>query len=160
MPRISLHSIWGAVPVPVVSIKRLPGRLVGVSLGAAVLLRDDYRTDWPTLVHELEHCKQFWRRGLLIHFVRYYASRGYRLRCELDAFGAELLVCEPFERKRRLDEAARALAGGYRIGLDARTCRRLLLHRITEAGQLAATPRTKLRGWRIHRALAGRVRAR
>jgi hypothetical protein len=161
MLRICIRSIWSKVPVPVVSVKRLPGRLVGISLGAAVLVRDDYRDDWPTVVHELEHCKQFWRRGMLLHFVRYYANRNYRLDCELEAFGAELAACNSAERGHRLDDAARSLATGYRIGLDARTCRRLLQRRIGGfAIESAVIPGTISRGWRIHRALAARVRAR
>lgn len=128
--RVRLQWIWRAVPVPVLIVSRLPGRLVGVCLGPAVLVRSDFGDDWPTIVHELEHCKQFWRGGAVVHFVRYYVSRRYRLDAELQAFRAELDACDGPERWRRLDDAARALATGYRLSLDTRTCRRLLVARI------------------------------
>lgn len=128
--RVRFHSIWRAVPVPVLIVSRLPGRLVGVCLGPAVLVRHDYGDDWPTIVHELEHCKQFWRGGVLVHFVRYYVSRRYRLQAELEAFRAELLACDAAERRHRLDDAARALATGYGLRLDAGACRRLLAARV------------------------------
>lgn len=121
-----IYSLGGVLPVPVFSVPRLPGRLVGVCLGPFVVLARDYANDWPTVVHELEHCKQFWRGGLVIHFARYYISRNYRLRSELEAYRAELAVCQPGERQTRLEDSARALASGYQLGLDTDTCRALL----------------------------------
>lgn len=129
--RVRFHRIWRAVPVPVLIVPHLPGRLVGVCLGPAVLVRADYGDDWPTIVHELEHCKQFWRGGIVVHFLRYYLSRSYRLAAEVQAFRAELEACDAPERGRRLDDAARALATGYRLQLDTRTCRRLLAARVS-----------------------------
>lgn len=114
------------MPVPVFAVPRLPGRLVGVCMGPFIVLTKDYANDWPTVVHELEHCKQFWRGGLIIHFARYYLSRRYRLRSELDAYRAELDACHPRERAGRLDDSARALATGYQLKLDTATCRKLL----------------------------------
>jgi hypothetical protein len=58
--------------------------------------------------------------------LRYYASRGYRLKVEVEAFRAELDACEPHERFVRLDDAARALSTGYHVGLDVHACRHLL----------------------------------
>lgn len=129
--RVRFFTIWRAVPVPVLVVSRLPGRLVGVCLGPAVLLRHDYADDWPTIVHELEHCKQFWRGGAVLHFLRYTFSRHYRLDAELAAFRAELDACEEPQRRERLDDAARALATGYRLALDAKTCRRMLAARVS-----------------------------
>lgn len=124
--KIRIHSIWRVVPVPVIVVRRLPGRVVGISLGPLVLVRHGYHDDWPTLVHELEHCKQFWRGGALIHLVRYLADPRYRLRTEIEAYRAELAACPPAERKGRLYDSADALAFGYGLGVDARACRRLL----------------------------------
>jgi hypothetical protein len=129
--RMRVFTIWRFLPVPVLVVPRLPGRLVGVCLGPAVLLREDYADDWPTVVHELEHCKQFWRGGAMLHFLRYTFSRGYRLDAELQAFRAELDACEDEQRRERLDDAARALATGYRLALDAKTCRRMLAARVS-----------------------------
>lgn len=113
--------------MPVIAVTKLPGRLVGICLGPFVVVARDYANDWPTVVHELEHCKQFWRGGLVIHFLRYYLSRPYRLRAELEAYRAELDACQPIERAVRLDESARALATGYQLRIDIDTCRTLLL---------------------------------
>jgi hypothetical protein len=124
--KISLHRVWHVVPVPLLILDRMPGRLVGLSMGLFVVMRRDYAHDRPTLVHELEHCKQFWRGGILLHLLRYYLSRRYRLRMELEAFRAEIAACPPAERPARLNDAARALAYGYHIGLDVHACRHLL----------------------------------
>lgn len=121
-----IYSLGGVLPVPVIAVPRLPGRLVGICMGPFVVLAKDYANDWPTVVHELEHCKQFWRGGLLIHFARYYFSRKYRLRAELDAYRAELDACTEVQRPSRLDDSARALSSGYQLRLDAATCRKLL----------------------------------
>ena len=122
-----IYSLGGFLPVPVIAVPRLPGRLVGVCLGPFVLLAREYANDWPTVVHELEHCKQFWRGGLIIHFARYYLSRSYRLKAELEAYRAELDACPPGERAGRLDDSARALVSGYQLKLDTEACRSLLL---------------------------------
>lgn len=130
-----VYSLGGVLPVPLIAVRRLPGRLVGICLGPFIVVAKDYANDWPTIVHELEHCKQFWRGGLIVHFVRYYASRRYRLRCELAAYRAELEACEPNERGSRLDDSARALSSGYQLRLDTAACRRLLT---ASAAQCAA----------------------
>jgi hypothetical protein len=95
-------------------------------MGLFIVVRRDYLADRPTIVHELEHCKQFWRGGIVLHMLRYYASRSYRLRVEVEAFRAELAACPPATLAERIDDAARALSGGYHVGLDVASCRRLL----------------------------------
>ena len=124
--KISIERVWRVVPVPVIVLNRTPGCLVGLSLGLLVVIRADYARDRPTMIHELEHCKQYWRGGVLLHMLRYHASREYRLRAEVEAFRAELDACDHGERPARLDDASRALATGYQVGLDAAECRRLL----------------------------------
>lgn len=119
-------TLWKVLPVPIVAFDRMPHRLVGLSMGMFVVVRSDHLGDRPTIVHELEHCKQFWRGGALVHMVRYYLSRCYRLRMEVEAFRAELAACEPEDREARLDDAVRALASGYHVGIDAQACRHLL----------------------------------
>jgi hypothetical protein len=126
MIKITMARIWRAVPVPILVLRRMPGRLVGLSMGLFVVIRSDHASDRPTIIHELEHCKQFWRGWGVLHMLRYYLSRDYRLQAELEAFRAELDACGPAERQRRLDDAARALATGYHIGLDVDACKSLL----------------------------------
>jgi hypothetical protein len=58
--------------------------------------------------------------------VKYYLSRQYRLRAEVEAFRAELAACCPQSRQGRLEESARVLAACYEIGLDEAACRRML----------------------------------
>ena len=124
--KISLERLGRWLPVPVLALDRMPGRLIGLSLGAFVIVRTDYADERPTIVHELEHCKQFWRGGLVIHMVRYYTSQRYRLRTELEAFRAELAACTDAIREQRLEESVRVLSSCYQIGQDANSCRRML----------------------------------
>jgi hypothetical protein len=124
--RLTVKSIYGFIPVPIISSPWLPGRIVGLSLGFAVLVRDDYANDEPTLVHELVHCKQFFRSGGLLHFFRYFLSTQYRLSTEIEAYKAELASCDFTIKAARLDESACALANGYRLNLSAAQCKALL----------------------------------
>ena len=124
--KITIERLGRWLPVPVVALDRMPGRLIGLSLGAFVVVRTDYADDRPTIVHELEHCKQFWRGGLVMHMVRYYISQHYRLRTELEAFRAELAACTDEVRHQRLEESVRVLSSCYQIGQDADSCRRML----------------------------------
>lgn len=124
--KLTLERLGRWLPVPVLALDRMPGRLIGLSLGAFVIVRTDYADDHPTIVHELEHCKQFWRGGLVVHMVRYYTSQHYRLRTELEAFRAELAACSEEVREQRLEESVRVLSSCYQIGHDADTCRRML----------------------------------
>lgn len=139
--RVTLETLWKVLPVPVLALDRLPGRLVGLSMGLFVVIRSDHATDRPTIVHELVHCKQFWRGGAVVHMLRYYLSRDYRLRVELEAFRAELEACTPAERGHRLDDAARALASGYHVGLDVHACRLLLTCSHPSDGSWPTSPR-------------------
>jgi len=124
--KISMEMLWGVVPVPVLALDRMPGRLVGLSMGVFIVVRRDYLADRPTIIHELEHCKQFWRGGIVLHMLRYYASRSYRLKVEVEAFRAEIAACPAATLSDRIEDAARALSGGYHVGLDVASCRRLL----------------------------------
>jgi len=124
--KIRLHSIWKFLPVPVITLERMPGRLVGLCVGPFIVVREDYASDYPTIVHELTHCKQFWRGLTVLHLIRYYGSRRYRLKAEVEAFRAELDACPPAERRQRLHESARSLSSSYSLGLDTQACRLLL----------------------------------
>jgi hypothetical protein len=145
MIKLALARIWRALPVPIVVMRRMPGRLVGLSMGMFIIVRADHATDRPTIVHELEHCKQFWRGWGVLHMVRYYFNRDYRLQSELEAFRAELAACAPADRPARLEEAARALATGYHIGLDIDTCKVLLSCPPRFASSCDATPMAEAR---------------
>jgi hypothetical protein len=115
--QIQWHRNAGWLPVPFIGMTRMPKTLIGVCLGPLVIIRSSALTDYPTLVHELEHCKQFWRGGLIVHFLRYMLSQAYRLQAETQAFAAEVLACEEHERPARIQESARALALCYRLDI-------------------------------------------
>ena len=124
--KLTVERLGRWLPVPVLSLDRMPGRLIGLSLGVFVVVRSDYAGDRPTIVHELEHCRQFWTGGLVVHMVRYYASQTYRLRTELEAFQAELRACPAHQFEQRLHESVRVLASCYEIGHDEHSCRQML----------------------------------
>jgi hypothetical protein len=136
--KILMERLWKVLPVPVLAVERMPGRLIGLSMGLFVIIRSDFAADRPTVIHELEHCKQFWRGGAIVHMARYYLSRAYRLKVEVEAFRAEIAACEPQNAASRLDEAARALASGYRIERDIEACVALLTGRMTLAAVQSA----------------------
>ena len=135
--KILMERLWKVLPVPVLAVERMPGRLIGLSMGLFVIIRSDFAADRPTVIHELEHCKQFWRGGAIVHMARYYLSRAYRLKVEVEAFQAEIAACEPHNAAARLDEAARALSSGYRIERDTEACFALLTGRMTIAAAQA-----------------------
>jgi hypothetical protein len=135
--KILMERLWKVLPVPVLAVERMPGRLIGLSMGLFVIIRSDFAADRPTVIHELEHCKQFWRGGAIVHMARYYLSRSYRLKVEVEAFQAEIAACEPHNAAARLDEAARALSSGYRIERDTEACFALLTGRMTLAAAQA-----------------------
>lgn len=126
------------MPVPVVALESLPGRLVGVCLGPVVVVRRDFLDDRPTIIHELTHCRQFWRGLTLLHLLRYYVSRRYRLESELEAFRAEIDACRGAEKGRRLLESSRALATSYGLDLDVATCHALLSSVDRDTGRRSA----------------------
>ena len=136
--KILMERLWKVLPVPVLAVERMHGRLIGLSMGVFVIIRSDFAADRPTVIHELEHCKQFWRGGAIVHMARYYLSRAYRLKVEVEAFRAEIAACEPQNAAARLDEAARALASGYRIERDIEACVALLTGRMTLAAVQSA----------------------
>jgi hypothetical protein len=110
--------LWGFAPTLTVYSKILPKTIIGICLGPVVVIQKHYKTDLGTLVHELEHCKQFWSRGLIVHFLRYCLSNQYRLRCEIEAYAAELIY-----RAKQLDEDAIAIASqtiayAYRLNIS------------------------------------------
>jgi hypothetical protein len=135
--KILFERLWQVLPVPVLAVERMPGRLIGLSMGVFVIIRSDFAADRPTVIHELEHCKQFWRGGAIIHMARYYLSRAYRLKVEVEAFRAEIAACEPHNAAARLDEAARALSSGYRIERDVEACMALLTGRTIRVAEQA-----------------------
>jgi hypothetical protein len=124
--RISFVSQATMPPALLLVPKRLPGRLIGLSLGPVIIIEQAFATDQPTVLHELAHCRQFWKNGLVLHFLRYWWSAKYRLNAELEAFSIELAACTQAERKVRLKTSANALSNGYRLSICPDQCEALL----------------------------------
>ncbi len=112
--------------VPVIRTRWLPGNIVGLSLGIAVLIDPRYFEDEPTLRHELIHCRQFWRNGLVIHFFRYWCSKPYRLAMEVEAFREELAWIPREHYDHRLEAFATALTDSYGLKLAQNQARQLI----------------------------------
>jgi hypothetical protein len=127
MPTLSFTRIWHVLPIAIVGTRRLPQSLIGVCLGPIVLVSRDYVADRPTLIHELEHSKQFFKGGLIVHFLRYWVSKRYRLRVEAQAFAAEIAACPSHLARNRFEESARALSCGYGLSLSSAQCE-VILH--------------------------------
>ena len=126
MQRLRLCRNSPGLPALVIVLPWLPGSILGISMGPAILLHDEVADDAPTLVHELVHSRQFWNNGLVVHFLRYWLSRPYRQAMEVEAFQAELRCREGHEYEDCLDAAARALAHRYGLKIAESSARELL----------------------------------
>ena len=85
-----LEHVWQFVPVLVVGTNHLPRRCIAICLGLVVLVRKSHFEDLPTIAHELAHCRQSIKGLGLVHFCCYHCSTAYRLKCEAEAFAAEI----------------------------------------------------------------------
>ncbi len=123
---LRIRYIWKYLPVIIVYWRKIPFGLIGICLGPLVLITQSHLNDKPTLIHELEHCKQFWRGGLIVHFVRYWTSSTYRLNCEIDAFSVEIL-CYPYPlRQEKILAYANAISHAYALSISREHCSLLL----------------------------------
>jgi hypothetical protein len=113
-------------PIVVVATRFLPPRLLGISLGVAIVIHRNHGHDEATIVHELVHCRQFWRQGLVFHFLRYWLNANYRLKAEVEAFQAELELTTEHDYKERLSAYSASLAHAYRLNLSVTEARNLL----------------------------------
>ncbi len=108
-------------PTLVVSMPWLPGTLLGVCLGPVVLLHRRLMDDAPSIEHELVHSRQFWRNGVVLHFLRYWLQPTYRQAMEVEAFSAELQNRPLDEYQSCLESAASSLATRYGLRIDIET---------------------------------------
>jgi hypothetical protein len=58
--------------------------IYGEAKGFVIWIREDMRGDKGVLEHELEHVRQFWKHGLLIHMILLWYPP-YRAWCEKKA---------------------------------------------------------------------------
>jgi hypothetical protein len=119
-------------PTLVVSMPWLPGSLLGICLGPVVLLHHSLMLDLPSIEHELVHSRQFWRNGLVLHFLRYWLQPSYRQAMEIEAFSAELGNRPQNEYQNCLEMAASSLSSRYGLNLDVATAKKVLDERTRE----------------------------
>ena len=112
---IRCHYISRSLPIVFIGTNWLPKHWIATSLGLVVLIKKSHFSDWPTIAHELEHCKQSIKGLGLIHFYRYHRSPNYRLRCEAAAFAAEISCCEGNEIAHRTAKAIESIVHCYRL---------------------------------------------
>lgn len=110
----------------------LPGSLLGVCLGPVVLLHRRLMLDEPSIEHELTHSRQFWKNGLVLHFVRYWLQPSYRQAMEVEAFSTELRHRSLDEYPSCLEAAASSLSSRYGLRIDLATARMALDVRTSE----------------------------
>ena len=107
--------VWRFVPILVIGTNQLPRRCIAVCLGLVVLVRKSHFHDLPTIAHELAHCRQSIKGLGLIHFCRYNWSGFYRLRCEAEAFAAEICQSAGADQISCRSNAVEALTHCYRL---------------------------------------------
>ena len=112
--------VWRFVPVLVIGINQLPRRCIAVCLGLVVQVRKSHFDDLPTIAHELAHCRQSIKGLGLIHFCRYNCSAAYRLKCEAEAFAAEICQSADVDRISCSSKAIESLTHCY--GLNCTPC--------------------------------------
>ena len=81
-------------------------------------LRSDHADDWPTIVHELEHCKQFWRGGALVQALS-YPDRRVRFEAAFFALAVFPLVLHRWLWRRELGFGAAAAAAALLFAFPA-----------------------------------------
>jgi hypothetical protein len=111
-----LTFLWGVIPTLVIYLPFLTKQVIGICFGPVVFIHNSYAQDESTLVHELEHCKQFWSQGLVIHFLRYCLSQSYRLSCEIEAYAAELIYTAQHLDDVSIQVASQTIGNAYKLG--------------------------------------------
>jgi hypothetical protein len=122
----------------------LPGSLLGICLGPVVLLHHSLMLDQPSIEHELVHSRQFWRNGLVLHFLRYWLQPSYRQAMEIEAFSAELGNRPEDEYQRCLEMAASSLSSRYGLSIDVVSAKCALDE--TTRAMAIATQNSRIRG--------------
>lgn len=105
----------------------LPKNAAGVSRGFFVIINPKYKNDIGLLEHELTHSRQFWKYGLIVHSLRYYFSKEYRLKCEVEAYKEQLKFPPASENPERyLDKYASYISENYNFEVTKDEARDLL----------------------------------
>ena len=93
----------------------IPARFSGYSLGPIILIRPSHQWDRGLHKHELVHARQWWRGLGIGHALRYWLSRSYRLRAEVEAYREQLRWDSSPALAAKL--FARFLADKYDLGI-------------------------------------------
>lgn len=98
----------------------MPSWMDGRCLGPIVQIRPSSRNDVGLVQHELVHQRQ-WKQNPILYPLRYWLSRRWRLRYELEAY-REQLKHSPLD----VDRFAYLLAGKYRLNISQQRAKDLL----------------------------------
>lgn len=97
------------------SLKEWQGGVCRYSIIPIVLIRPKYRNDPGLHAHELQHVHQFYHNGLWCHARKYKKDMGYRLRCEVEAYSAQIRQYPPPEWGRHISYFAKRITEVYNI---------------------------------------------
>lgn len=101
--------------IVIYSDRLVPDRFAGYSYGPIVAIRPACRGDRGLLEHEFVHARQWWRGLGVIHAARYWLSRAYRLRAEVEAYREQLRWCASPDLAAK--QFARFLVDKYDLGV-------------------------------------------
>ncbi len=82
---LKIKRIYKIIPIPIFVVPNKTLRLDAKSYGLFILIEEENKNDEGLIVHELTHCKQFYRTFGL-HNVLYSISKEYRFRAEYEAY--------------------------------------------------------------------------
>lgn len=97
-------------------------RFGGFANGPLIRIRSKYIIDHGLLEHELTHVKQWWRT-LGTHGVLYAVSSKYRLASEVEAYRAQLRICDP----SAVEWMIKAIQTKYDLSVSEEKVRKLLM---------------------------------
>jgi hypothetical protein len=85
-----------------------------------IRIAKDYENDIGLLEHEMQHVKQFYK--FPFHGLFYKYGRGYRLRCEVEAYKVQLK-----HTPLSVNHFAKFLSERYDLGISVEEAKKLLL---------------------------------
>lgn len=100
--------------MPVIYTDSLPKHVGGRCKSFVSFIRPKYKNDIGLHEHEYTHFKQTWKGLLFIHIALYKGSKTYRMKCEAEAFAAQLK--HSVDTIRDLNHFSRILATRYSLG--------------------------------------------
>ena len=119
---LKLKFVYGVLPALVWYGENIADqKFGGFANGPLIRIRSKYVIDHGLLEHELTHVKQWWRT-LGIHGILYAVSSKYRLASEVEAYRAQLRLCDP----SAVEWMIKAIQTKYDLSVPEEKIRKLL----------------------------------